>query len=67
MTDDPETFPTAADIDEVLAEFAGDRRAAIGALLKDLAALADDYAADTSRGYTRGQIVDFRVRRACEA
>lgn len=41
-------------IDAVIAEFGGDQRAAIGALLHDLNALAADARSVVSRGYVRG-------------
>lgn len=53
-----------AEIDAVLAEFGGDARRAIGALLHDLAVLAADALASTSRGYTRGRTI--RVRRSAQ-
>ena len=53
-----ESYPTAADVDEVLAEFDGDPRAAIAALLRDLAMLAGDLESSVSRGYTRGALLD---------
>jgi hypothetical protein len=46
----------------VLAEFGGDARAAIAALLHDLHTLALDAEASTSRGYVRGNVVKLRVR-----
>lgn len=46
-------FPSAADVDAVLQEFDGDHRAAIAALLHDVAALAADYSLSISRGYVR--------------
>jgi hypothetical protein len=46
--------------DEVLAEFNGDARAAIAALLHDLDTLARDAARATSRGYTRGFFFKLR-------
>jgi hypothetical protein len=51
-----------ADVDAVLAEFAGDHRAAIAALLHDLQVLARDAEASTSWGYVRGRVVRVRVR-----
>lgn len=51
-----------AEIDAVLAEFGGDARLAIGALLHDLAVLAADAASSTSRGYVRGRIGPARLR-----
>ena len=60
----PDAYPTAADIDEVLQEFDGDPRAAIAALLRDLATLADDREASVSKGYVRGAVPDApRARR----
>ena len=58
-SDESPAPPAAAadDIDHVLAEFDGDARAAIGALLHDLGALAADAQAVVSKGYVRG--IDF--------
>ncbi|MDX7953436.1 hypothetical protein P7D22_19920 [Lichenihabitans sp. Uapishka_5] len=42
-------------VDAVLREFAGDWRAAIGALLHDIDVLARDYDAGISRGFIRGR------------
>ena len=53
MPDDPE--PTEAEVDAVVEEFGGDLRAAIRALLHDLAVLAADFAGAVSRGYVRGE------------
>ncbi len=47
--------PTDAEIDAVIAEFDGDLRAALRALLHDLAILALDRALTVSRGYIRGR------------
>ena len=58
-----DTFPSDADIDEVLAEFDGDHRGAIGALLRDLAILASDYESTVSRGCVRGFAFQLRLRR----
>ena len=49
--------PTAAEVDAVIAEFDGDLRAAIAALLHDLAMLAADFDRSVSRGYVRGKAV----------
>lgn len=61
MTDKLETDPTpprlpdrTAEIDAVLAEFEGDARKALAALLHDLEALAADRASTVSFGYVRG-------------
>ena len=48
-------WPTEQDVDDVVEEFGGDPRAAIRALLQDLATLADDREASVSRGYVRGK------------
>jgi predicted HD phosphohydrolase len=59
------TMPDAGDhaeVDAVLAEFAGDHRAAIAALLHDLHTLALDAEASTSRGYVRGNVMRLRAR-----
>lgn len=47
--------PSEAEIDVVVAEFDGDLRATIRALLHDLAVLARDGALAVSRGYVRGR------------
>lgn len=52
---DPDQWPTDQDVDDVVEEFGGDWRAAISALLQDLATLADDREASVSRGYVRGK------------
>jgi predicted HD phosphohydrolase len=49
-----------AEIDALIAEFGGDSRAAIAALLHDLAVLAMDANENTSRGYVRGKVVRMR-------
>ena len=43
-----------AEIDRLLAEFQGDPRAAIRALLHDLDMIVADYEASISKGYLRG-------------
>jgi hypothetical protein len=47
-------FPTERDIDDVLEEFEHDSRAAIGALLEDLNALAADQGIARVRGLVSG-------------
>jgi len=47
--------PSDAEIDGVIAEFDGDLRAALRALLHDFAVLALDRALTVSRGYVRGR------------
>lgn len=60
---DPEpAFPTEADIDAVLEEFGGDPRAAVRALLADLATLASDFEATVSHGYVRGELPRLKKR-----
>ena len=51
-----------AEVEAVLAEFGGDARAAIRALLHDLAVLAADAEASTSRGFVRGKIIRLKAR-----
>lgn len=55
-----------AEIDDVLAEFGGDHRNAIGALLADLDVLARDREANVSHGFTRGMIQVYH-RKHCTA
>ncbi len=57
-------FPTEADVDAVLDEFGGDARAAIGALLHDLAVLAGDYETNVSHGFVRGGVPKIMIRRS---
>lgn len=52
---------TDEEIDAVIAEFGGDPRAAIRALLQDLTALALDSEAAVSRGYVRGRLLPFKL------
>ena len=47
----------------MLAEFGGDARATIRALLHDVAILAEDYEATVSRGFVRGAIPRIVLRR----
>ncbi len=54
---------TDADVDAVLAEFGGNARAAIKALLHDLALLAGDYEKSVSRGFVRGDIPRAELKR----
>jgi hypothetical protein len=51
-----DAYPTDADVDAVIAEFDGDPRATVRALLHDLDLLARDYEAKVSRGYVRGTL-----------
>ena len=55
-------FPTEADVNAILAEFHGDAREAIRALLHDLTVLAADYESSVSKGYVRGAIPVLPVR-----
>ena len=56
-------FPTEADVDTVLAEFGGDARVTIKALLSDLAKLAGDFEVSVSRGFVRGDVPTVYLRR----
>jgi hypothetical protein len=53
---------TDEEIDALIAEFAGDPRLAIRALLHDLTELARDSEASVSRGYVRGRMLPFVAR-----
>jgi hypothetical protein len=53
---------TDADIDAIIAEFGGDHRKAIRALLHDLTQLALDSEAAVSKGFVRGRLMPFRMR-----
>jgi hypothetical protein len=53
---------TEEEIDALVAEFGGDPREAIRALLHDLTELAIDSEAAVSRGYVRGGLFPFRLR-----
>ncbi len=55
---------TDAEIDEIIAEFGGDYRQAIRALLHDLTQLAVDSEAAVSKGFVRGRLMPFRNRQA---
>ena len=50
------------EVDDLLAEFNGDARAAIAALFHDLSALALDAETTTSRGFVRGRVVRLKAR-----
>lgn len=56
--DKPRTSHSASDdeVEAVIAEFGGDPKAAIKALLHDIALLADDHTASVSWGYVRGKL-----------
>ncbi|MGL5447259.1 MAG: hypothetical protein ACRDBL_08125 [Rhabdaerophilum sp.] len=60
-----ETEPPAlrAEIDALLAEYEGNARAVIAALLHDIAVLASDAESRTSRGYVRGNFVRPKSRK----
>lgn len=49
----PPPYPADEDVEAILAEFDGDAREAIRALLHDLDLLARDYRRDVSKGYVR--------------
>jgi hypothetical protein len=57
---------TEEEIDALVAEFGGDPREAIRALLHDLTELAIDSEAAVSRGFVRGQLLPFRLRQAAD-
>lgn len=48
--------PTEEEIDAVIAEFDGDMRDAMRALMHDMAVLAADLSGVVSRGYVRGRV-----------
>ncbi len=64
---EPESHPpadaTEAEVDLVLAEAGGDARLAIRNLLHDLTQLARGTEASVSRGYVRGRLLPFRLRK----
>ena len=63
LTDEnPDPWPTEADVDAVLAEFGHDPRAAIRALLHDLVVLAGDYEKSVSKGFVRGRLALVQKR-----
>lgn len=66
MNDRPDNRqPTISDaeVDAVLAEFGGDAREAIRALLHDVAALARGFDGQVSRGYVRGRVVGVAAKK----
>jgi lipid II:glycine glycyltransferase (peptidoglycan interpeptide bridge formation enzyme) len=52
---------TDIEIDEIIAEFGGDYRQAIRALLHDVTQLAIDSEAAVSKGFVRGRLMPFRI------
>jgi hypothetical protein len=64
-TTKPEEIVGSSDeeIDAIIAEFGGDPRVAIRALLHDLTELALDSEAAVSRGYVRGNLLPFKLVR----
>lgn len=67
MTADPQptetpAYPTDVDVDAIVAEFKGDARAAIKALLADLDALARDRNSSVSFGYVYGRLAVVRSK-----
>lgn len=52
---------TEEEIDVIIAEFGGDPRQAIRALLHDLTQIAMDSEAAVSRGYVRGNLLPFKL------
>jgi hypothetical protein len=65
VTTKPEEIvdPSDEEIDSIIAEFGGDPKAAIRALLHDLTELALDSEAAVSRGYVRGNLLPFKLVR----
>jgi ATP-dependent exoDNAse (exonuclease V) alpha subunit len=61
-TDRTVSDATDDEIDALVAEFGGDPREAIRALLHDLTELAIDSEAAVSRGYVRGRLLPFQLR-----
>lgn len=59
---EPIVDPSDEAIDALVAEFGGDTRQAIRALLHDLTELARDSEAAVSRGYVRGRMLPFVAR-----
>ncbi len=55
-------MPIEEQVDLVLAEFGGDARAAIKALLHDVSILAQDYEVTVSNGFVRGEIPRLEIR-----
>ena len=64
-TTKPEEIVGSSDeeIDAIIAEFGGDPKATIRALLHDLTELALDSEAAVSRGYVRGNLLPFKLVR----
>ena len=62
LKQDAQELALQAEVDALLAEFDGDPRAVIVALLHDLDILARDSASNVSRGYVRGRIVAIKFR-----
>jgi ATP-dependent exoDNAse (exonuclease V) alpha subunit len=60
---EPEIDPSDEEIDALVAEFKGDFRQVIRALLHDMTELARDSEAAVSRGYVRGRLLPFTARR----
>lgn len=61
--DDTKRMALQAEIDALLAEHRGDARAAIAALLHDIAVLASDAESRTSRGFVRGRFAEPKRRK----
>ena len=49
-----------ADVEAVIEEFGGDARAALRAVLHDLAVLAADYESCVSKGFVRGGLAEVQ-------
>ncbi len=63
---EPVVEATDEEIEAVVAEFGGDPREAIRALLHDLTQIARDSEAAVSRGFVRGNLLPFRLRAAAD-
>jgi predicted HD phosphohydrolase len=63
MSDAAHPMISETEIDAVLAEFDGDPRAAIAALLHDLKVLAEDLETTVSRGFVRGAVKRVEIGR----
>lgn len=57
---------TDKEVDALVAEFGGNPRAAIRALLHDLTQLPLDAEASVSRGYVRGRLLPFQTHAEAE-
>jgi hypothetical protein len=63
----PVVEATDEEIDAIISEFGGDARQAIRALLHDLTQIALDSEAAVSRGFVRGNLLPFKLRKSADA